>query len=193
MKKLVASSQQLAAKIQNALSHFATSYPEGQQAAYGAGRLPAASSNRGFTILLAALVASLVLSLGISVFSIAQKQLILASTSRNSQYAFYAADTAAECALYWDVRHNFASTTNPVTPINCDDDAGIDVTQTALFAPARDVFDFEFQPNGYCARVTVTKQNVHPRTLIRANGFSVSCDLIESSQRTLQRSVELSY
>jgi hypothetical protein len=150
-------------------------------------------TERGFTILLAALVASLVLSLGISVFSIAQKQLILASISRNSQYAFYAADTAAECALYWDVRHDFASTTGAVTPISCDDNASIAVTHTTLFAPDRDLFDFEFQPNGYCAQVTVTKQNVHPRTLIRANGFSVACDSIESSSRTLQRSVELSY
>lgn len=62
--------------------------------------------SRGFTILVAALTASLVLALGISVFTIAQKQLILSSLGRNSQYAFYAADTAAECALYWDIREH---------------------------------------------------------------------------------------
>ncbi|MFZ2887016.1 MAG: hypothetical protein WA021_04325 [Minisyncoccia bacterium] len=147
---------------------------------------------KGFTILLAALVASLVLSLGISVFSIAQKQLVLASTGRNSQYAFYAADTAAECALFWDVRHNFASTTDPITPITCADDVGIVVAHTDLLSfPI--TFDFEFEPNGYCAHVTVIKNTVHPRTLIRADGFSVACDAIESSSRTLQRSVELSY
>lgn len=78
------------------------------------------NKNRGFTILLAALVASLVLALGISVFSIAQKQLILSSTGKNSQYAFYAADSAAECALYWDFRHNLFSTSTPPTEITCD-------------------------------------------------------------------------
>lgn len=151
-------------------------------------------TERGFTILLAAIVASLVLSLGISVFSIAQKQLLLSSTGRNSQYAFYAADTAAECALYWDIRHDFASTTAPRTPIGCD---GNDTVAVAHDIPGGglDVFTFEFEPNGFCARVTVTKQNVHPRTLIRADGFSpaVPCADIDSASRVLQRSVELSY
>jgi hypothetical protein len=82
--------------------------------------LPTHVRERGFTILLAALVASLVLALGISVFSIAQKQLILSSTGRTSQYAFYAADTGAECALYWDIRHNHFPTTSPPTTITCD-------------------------------------------------------------------------
>ncbi len=151
---------------------------------------------KGFTILLAALVASLVLSLGISVFSIAQKQLILSATGRNSQYAFYAADTAAECALYWDIRRDFASTTNPITPITCDENEAIDVGHAT---PGLHVFSFEFEPNGYCARVTVTKNNNpgpgESRTLIRANGFSpqVACDDLETAGRVLQRSVELSY
>lgn len=150
------------------------------------------TSEQGFTILLAALVASLVLSLGISVFSIAQKQVILTSTSRNSQYAFYAADSAAECALYWDVRHDFASTTGPISPITCDDDSNIIVSHTTLGEFPTE-FDFEFEPNGYCVRVLVTKDTIHPRTLIRADGFSVGCAEIESSGRTLQRSVELTY
>lgn len=155
---------------------------------------PAApAAQRGFTILLAALVASLVLALGISVFSIAQKQLILSSTGRNSQYAFYAADTAAECALYWDVRYNGFGTTSPsgVTQ-ECDDQE-----LGATGYPNADTFPytiaFEFEPNGYCAIVTVDKQTVHPRTLIRANGYSVGCSAIDTSDRVLQRSVELSY
>jgi Tfp pilus assembly protein PilX len=83
------------------------------------------TNSRGFTILLAALVASLVLSLGISVFTIAQKQLLLSSLSRTSQYAFYAADAGAECALYWDLRHvAFGSTsTDPLTELTCDGQA----------------------------------------------------------------------
>jgi hypothetical protein len=146
----------------------------------------------GFTILLAALVTSLVITLGISIFSIAQKQVILSSLGRNSQYAFYTADTAAECALYWDVRHDFASTTGPISPISCGGDADVTVSHSALnIYPI--AFDFEFEPNGYCARVSVTKNNVHPRTVIHADGFSTICDDIEVSGRALQRSVEISY
>ena len=77
-------------------------------------------TSRGFTLLLAALVSSIVLSLGSSIFLIAQKQVILSSLSRDSQFAFYAADTGAECALYWDLRFNAFSTTTPATAPVCD-------------------------------------------------------------------------
>jgi len=149
------------------------------------------SNKRGFTILLAALVASLVLALGISVFSIAQKQLILSSTGRNSQYAFYAADTAAECALYWDARFNYFGTTTPPGIDPACDAQLLGATGNRTSYPY--TIAFEFEPNGYCARVTVRKNTVHPRTLIRANGYSVGCDAIATSDRALQRSVELSY
>src|SRR3990167_3198528 len=79
------------------------------------------TNERGFTLLLAALVSSIVLALGVSIFTIAQKELILSSLGRDSQYAFYAADTAAECALYWDVRHQAFATSAPSSfNIECD-------------------------------------------------------------------------
>jgi hypothetical protein len=67
----------------------------------------------GFTLLIAALVASIVLTIASAIFSITQKQIVLASLSQQSQYAFYAADTASECALYWDERYNYFGTTTP--------------------------------------------------------------------------------
>ena len=78
---------------------------------------------RGFTLLLAALIASIMLSLASAIFSIATKQNTLASLSQQSQYAFYAADSGAECALYWDIHPQpigyFATTTPNLTP-TCD-------------------------------------------------------------------------
>jgi hypothetical protein len=70
----------------------------------------------GFTLLIAALVASIVLSIASAIFDIAQKQVALASLSQQSQYAFYAADTAAECALYWDIRYQYFASTTPTLP-----------------------------------------------------------------------------
>ncbi len=149
------------------------------------------SSQRGFTILLAALIASLVLALGIAVFSIAQKELILSSTGRNSELAFYAADTGAECALYWDMRHSAFDPLLPVTPLTCDGNAAINVAASGVSYPVS--YTFSFDPNGYCVQLTVTKDTVHPRTRIHADGFSVACSDIEASGRALQRSVELTY
>ena len=63
-------------------------------------------------------ISSLLLSIGISIYNITLKELILSSYGRNSQFAFYAADTGLECALYWNIKDAF-STTTPST-IECD-------------------------------------------------------------------------
>jgi hypothetical protein len=148
-------------------------------------------NEKGFTILLAALVTSLVLTLGISIFSVAQKQVILSSLGRSSQYAFYAADTGAECALYWDVRFDYFSSTSPsgITPA-CD---GAALVLTGAPGALPYTMGFEFEPNGYCSQVSVTKSATDPKTIIHADGFSTPCAEISLSGRSLQRSVELSY
>lgn len=58
---------------------------------------------KGFTLLFAVLVSVLVLAVGASIISIALKQVILSGAGRESQFAFYAANTGVECALYWDL------------------------------------------------------------------------------------------
>lgn len=59
-------------------------------------------NEKGFTLLFAVLVSTLVISIGATIISIALRQTILSGTSRESQYAFYAANTVLECATYWD-------------------------------------------------------------------------------------------
>ena len=60
------------------------------------------SNSRGFTLLVAIIFVSVILSVGLALTDIAYKQVILASTARQSQYAFYNADSAMECALEQD-------------------------------------------------------------------------------------------
>ncbi len=172
----------------------------------------------GFTLLLAALVASIVLSLGSSIFTIAKKQVLLSSVGRDSQFAFYAADTAAECALYYDVRFSrFATSTDSVIPmqtIQCD---GVVITptlhpdfprtsntavsrfrvQNANASPVQNGLfwkDENGDPQaGNCADVIIYKNNVAPYTVIHADGYSTECNTLETSNRTLQRSIEIQY
>lgn len=59
-------------------------------------------SNSGFTLFIALIVSSLLLAIGFSLSTIILKQLIFANSGKESQLAFYAADSGAECALYWD-------------------------------------------------------------------------------------------
>ena len=152
-------------------------------------------NRRGFTLLLAALVASIVLSLGSSIFVIAQKQVTLSSVGRDSQFAFYAADTAAECALYWDLRHQSFGTTTPATTPTCD---GKQLNATGRGTAAPYVMEFQIDlftdsSAGYCADVKVYKNTSNPFTVVHADGYSVPCATVLTSGRALQRSVELHY
>lgn len=147
----------------------------------------------GFTLLLAALVGSLVLALGLSIVAIARKSVTLSSIGRDSQFAFYAADTAAECALYWDIRHSKFASTTPAGDLRCDGEVlALTTPGSAPFTEPYEI-SFRYEPNGYCADVTVRKDTVHPRTIIHADGYSVTCAEVAQSARSLQRSVELRY
>jgi hypothetical protein len=161
---------------------------------------------RGFTVLLAALVSSIVLALGTSIFLIAKKQITLSALGRDSQFAFYAADSGAECALYWDVKKNAFDVTPPAEVPRCaGQNLGETVSSGSRSAPP---YTISFQINlfanvdgilgtiddsGYCVQVAVNKNTSAPFTSIRADGYSTSCATIATSPRSLQRSVELQY
>lgn len=147
-----------------------------------------AAGVRGFTVLLSLLVAALLLILGLSMFTIVQKQVVLSSIGRDSQLAFYAADTGAECALYWDFRHN-AFTQSPGPLITCDEES----IGSFSFPGYGSAMEFEFEPNGYCARVSVTKSEDIPRTRIEGRGYNTSCANIANNPRALERAVELTF
>ena len=61
-----------------------------------------AKNNKGFVLLLAIIISTILFSIGIGMATIIYKELILAFTARESQFAFYASDTSSECILYFD-------------------------------------------------------------------------------------------
>ena len=165
-------------------------------------------TNRGFTLLIAALISSVVLSLGISIFGIAQKQVSLSSMGRDSQFAFYTADTGAECALFWDLRHDihpntFATSTfsNPAPSVSCNQtEAAVTATFTSIPVNSA-ISSFNFDLAGKCVQVSIQKCATvcdpvkYPdiRSIIRADGFNTTCETVSTNSRALQRSVELHY
>jgi hypothetical protein len=159
---------------------------------------------RGFTLLIAALVASIVLALGTSIYQIATKQVQLSSIGRDSQFAFYAADTAAECALYWDFRFSYFATVAPsgVEDPTCDGESlqATGRSQTypyTMTSQPMNMFSDASPGGGYCGAVTVTKSldasTGAVRTVIHADGYNVRCTAIGIAPQALQRSVELHY
>lgn len=71
-----------------------------------------AKPSRGFTVLFAALIASLLLAVGLAIFDIVFKEVSFATVVRDSNYAIYAADTGIECAEYWDSQCGTAGVCN---------------------------------------------------------------------------------
>jgi len=61
-------------------------------------------NNKGFAMLFAVLTSSLLVSIGVSILGISLKEIQIATSARDSQTAYYAADSARECALYWDIK-----------------------------------------------------------------------------------------
>jgi hypothetical protein len=66
-------------------------------------------NKKGFALLFSVLVASLLLTIGLSIFRIALKELAISTASRQSIHAFYAADSGWECAKYWAKRGDIPS------------------------------------------------------------------------------------
>ncbi|MDP2649996.1 MAG: hypothetical protein Q8P16_00330, partial [bacterium] len=185
------------------LSHITLPAPHtSRQAGYHLSpeRKPRLPRQAGFTLLLASLVGALLAALGLAMYSIASKEVVLSSLGRDSQLAFYAADTGAECTLFWDFRHNaFATSTvysSTSTPAKCAGQELRDFPTPWESVPSDGVIGlggssetkFWFEPEGYCVYVTVIKRDTAPRTVVESLGYSTPCDQ-PNNKRRLERAV----
>ncbi len=75
------------------------------------------NNKKAFAILFAVLLSSFLITLGLSIFSVSLKEIQIATSARDSQIAYYVADSARECALYLDVKQGaFPACLNSVNP-----------------------------------------------------------------------------
>jgi Tfp pilus assembly protein PilX len=68
-------------------------------------------NNSGFTLVLSIFLSAIVLTITLSMMNVLYKQLTLSTADRESQIAFFAADTGMECAYYWDFRADLSGST----------------------------------------------------------------------------------
>lgn len=148
--------------------------------------------HRGFTLLVAMILTSVLLSVGLALLDIALKQVTLSSTARQSQYAFYAADSAMECALYWDQRMNvfrYDYQGNAASEVRC---AGAPITgfiSSQSGGVRTSEFSIPCSGGGTQGTVQVYK-NQTGVTNIYANGFN-SCS--SSDPRRVERGLKVFY
>jgi len=156
--------------------------------------------NRGFALLFAILASSVLLSVSIAIWNIAFREVVLSSFGRESQSAFYIADSATECAFYWDFafartgKNSFpASNTIPgASTLLCGGKTVQIITDSADSLNASSHFTIDF--NGGRATVYIAKTNLNASGFSLTNVLSHGQNSINSYEPTLvERGLKANY
>lgn len=165
---------------------------------------------RGFALLVAVLISSVVLAIGISMLNITLKQYLFSGIGRESEIAFYAADAGMECALYWDAssqggKFDLASVASAITCMGTTQ-----ATPAGGTSGTQKPFQFEWTSGAQtvCAKIGITKYNdpVNPVVMtgggtcaigatcteVESRGYNRACGSI-SSPRVVERALRANY
>ena len=168
--------------------------------------------SRGFVVLYTVLISTIILAITIGIALIAYNQVILSSSVAEGGEAFFAADSGAECALYWDRQspsrfREFIDNGSP-SDIPCGG-----ISNNPLTSPETDkarfyldIYNGDFTESIGCAKVTVDKgaidEDGNTITEIISLGYNVKCSIVQDfddiviSQlppRTIQRAIRVTY
>lgn len=155
-------------------------------------KLSLSSTHKGFVTLFAILIATVVLLLTIGATNIAYKETLLSSSARESERAFFSADTGIECALYLD------RVSGIFVPTFSGGDCG-DVPLEDVDSDGISVYLFRIDNgNNSCADVTVRKHVSIEGTLnteIVSLGYNTNCDNVAAGEfdKAVERRLEATY
>lgn len=148
-------------------------------------------TNRGISLVISLIMMTLLLSISFSIANIILRQLRLTNIGTNSQTSFYAADSALECALYWDTLTDgtvsgsfetaiFGTSTSYATgsnPIKCGTNTSNPLSFVKVVDPTYDIatttFDIDYGQD-VCSKVQVVKTPF--RTVISTSGYNTGVE-----------------
>jgi hypothetical protein len=175
---------------------------------------------KGIALFIAVVAVSALLLIAVAISDIAYKEQILSYAGRDSKIAFYAADSGAECAMFYDLKGGGAeydpifqfplSESEAMQPFYCND---VLLSPIVVDIPDGAVTTFYFnvvEPGGSgsasaCTIVKVKKTLIGPdeiATEIESRGYNVACEadsdidypeLVSGGLRNLERSFRISY
>jgi hypothetical protein len=145
----------------------------------------------GFALVFTVLIVSLILTLAMTIADISYRQALLSNLAKDSQVAFYQADAALECGMYFDYTLNmFPRSTDgdPVTPpdtITCGD-------QTLRYDDSSSGEKYVYTPqknvSGPCFTITFDKNDPYKK-VVTGDGFNI-CAV---NDRQVERTLSLTY
>ncbi|MEX0918517.1 MAG: hypothetical protein WDZ85_00915 [Candidatus Paceibacterota bacterium] len=118
----------------------------------------------GFVLLYSVLVTTVVLAVGLVLSNIITKQIILSIVARDSQVAFYAADSGYECLQYWANEGIF-------TGIGAEDDFDFNCIEGGDNYSNQDDYFPLFFVSGSCANAQLISES--DGKLIVVDGFNL--------------------
>ncbi len=145
---------------------------------------------------------SVMLAFGLALGSLSYKQQVLASSSIESQYAFYAADAGLECALYADQQQNLfaypSSDPGSAPKTSCSGSLPISASETWTTSQWVIANRLSLDGGTHCVDITVYKLNptdsgsIH--TYIFSQGYDVSCTTVSTGgARFVARGIDVQY
>lgn len=158
------------------------------------------TNEKGYAILFTVIIVSAISVITAGISNAIYKQIVLSSLAKDSQSAFYMADTASDCALLFDME---------VADTNVDFLNGLPITWACgsnvdnspmQMTVTPDVNSYDMMPsseestsNRPCYRVEVEKDTTDPlltKTTILANGYNI-CN--KNNIRTVERQIKIVY
>ncbi len=150
---------------------------------------------------MAVTITAVLVLVSFAIINLVLKQISISGSARDSEAAFYSADSGVECALFWDLRNptmptrSAFATSAPVQSIDCagTNIAPPNITRSApVSGAATTTFTITFPTNSYCAIVSVAKSynGLQPLTRIESRGYN-NCD--PANARRVERAILVDY
>jgi Tfp pilus assembly protein PilX len=168
------------------------------------------NTQKGFTLIFAIFLSTIILSITLSMMYILYKELVLSTVDRESQIAFFAADVGMECGQYWDFRADLNGSTTQSYFIQGTGAVGL---PASLYCAGQNILT-NAGPNGEtafykdsvtekttfylnnigggssCATVIVTKLSFTGKSKIESHGYN-RC--LATDPRRVERAIEFNY
>ncbi|KKR79273.1 MAG: hypothetical protein UU24_C0013G0005 [Candidatus Nomurabacteria bacterium GW2011_GWA2_40_9] len=169
----------------------------------GLAQYEAKSFHSGFVILFAVVLSSIILAVALGVANITLKEINFSTSAKNTNDAFFAADTGAECALYFDLAGTETAFGIPMSNPSVTNCAGTPVDlNNGAGTPVGPPWIFYLYPLGTggraCAVISVSRDtSAPPITTIISKGYNTggdtSTDCTSTNPNRVERQIELTY
>ncbi len=149
--------------------------------------------NKGFVLLFSILISSMILMIALGMVNIAYKEIRFGTSVKESNEAFFAADTGAECVLYNDKNTSTSFIVGGSGLATCLSNVSGNIVVNGIHPN----FDFVLSGLGSasqgCAKVTVTKGALTAVTSLGYNNGGSEFGFCSPTNTSLERRLDLTY